>query len=190
MSVHRALIHDHFLSLLSPFSSHVVQVRQVRDNPSVKAVVIRVDSPGGSALASDLMWREIRTLCKEKPVVASMVDVAASGEPPLITHTAAQCVRCVLFISSERVKYLESSAVLELFSPVSPSLSGGYYIAMACDEIVAEELTVTGSIGVVSSKFNAKVLNEKAGFGVDAISRGRYAEVRGFLRLISADYRI
>jgi Peptidase family S49 len=48
---------------------------------------------------------------------------------------------------------------------------------MACDEIVAEELTITGSIGVVSSKFNAKELNDKIGFGVDAISRGRYAEV-------------
>ena len=45
----------------------------------MKAVVIRVDSPGGSALASDLMWKEIRSLSKEKPVVASMVDVAASG---------------------------------------------------------------------------------------------------------------
>lgn len=45
----------------------------------MKAVVIRVDSPGGSALASDLMWREIRALSKEKPVIASMVDVAASG---------------------------------------------------------------------------------------------------------------
>ena len=57
------------------------------------------------------------------------------------------------------------------------SLSGGYYIAMACDEIVAEELTITGSIGVVSSKFNAAELNDKAGVGVDTISRGRYAEV-------------
>ena len=45
----------------------------------VKAVVLRVDSPGGDALASDLMWREIRLLAKEKPVIASMVDVAASG---------------------------------------------------------------------------------------------------------------
>ena len=63
-------------------------------------------------------------------------------------------------------------------SPVSYIFSlGGYYIAMACDEIVAEELTVTGSIGVVSSKFNAEELNKRIGFGVDAISRGRYAEV-------------
>lgn len=49
---------------------------------------------------------------------------------------------------------------------------------MACDEIVAEELTITGSIGVVSSKFNAGELNEKLGVGVDTISKGRYAEVR------------
>lgn len=45
----------------------------------IKAVVLRIDSPGGDALASDLMWREIRQLARDKPVVASMVDVAASG---------------------------------------------------------------------------------------------------------------
>ncbi len=43
------------------------------------AVVLRVDSPGGDALASDLMWREIQVLAKKKPVIASMGDVAASG---------------------------------------------------------------------------------------------------------------
>jgi protease IV len=59
-----------------------------------------------------------------------------------------------------------------------PHYQGGYYIAMACDEIVAEELTITGSIGVVSSKFNAGELNTKLGVGVDTISKGRYAEVR------------
>ena len=96
----------------------IEMVRKARLDRNIKAVVLRVDSPGGSALASDLMWREIRLLSKEKPVIASMVDVAASG---------------------------------------------GYYIAMACDQIVAEELTVTGSIGVVTSKFNAEKLNEKIG---------------------------
>lgn len=45
----------------------------------VAAVVVRIDSPGGDALASDLMWREVRQLAAEKPVVASMGDVAASG---------------------------------------------------------------------------------------------------------------
>lgn len=85
------------------------------------------------------MWREIRELSSVKPVVASMVDVAASG---------------------------------------------GYYISMACDEIVAEELTVTGSIGVVTSKFNLEALNNRLGFSSETLSRGRYAEVlsssRGF----------
>ena len=46
---------------------------------SIAAVVLRVDSPGGDALASDLMWKEIRELGKVKPIVASMSDVAASG---------------------------------------------------------------------------------------------------------------
>jgi signal peptide peptidase SppA len=114
-------------------------VRRAKLDKGVRAIVLRVDSPGGSALASDLMWREIRALSREKPVVASMVDVAASG---------------------------------------------GYYIAMACDEIVAEELTVTGSIGVVTAKFNAEELNNRVGYKVETLSRGRYAEVlsttRGF----------
>ena len=73
---------------------HLIYVRNV-------GVVLRVDSPGGSALASDVIWRAIRKVSREKPVVASMVDVAASG---------------------------------------------GYYLSMACDQIFAEELTITGSI--------------------------------------------
>lgn len=55
---------------------------------------------------------------------------------------------------------------------------------MACDEIISEELTVTGSIGVVTSKFNAEKLNEKIGYNTETISIGRYAELfsttRGF----------
>jgi len=55
---------------------------------NIKAVVLRVDSPGGDALASDLMWREIQILSKDKPVIASMSDTAASG--------AHCCARCLL----------------------------------------------------------------------------------------------
>lgn len=55
----------------------VAAIREAEKNPTVKAIVLRVDSPGGSALASDMMWRAI-IQCK-KPVVASMGDVAASG---------------------------------------------------------------------------------------------------------------
>lgn len=54
-------------------------IRQARDDATVKAVVLRVDSPGGSALASDLMWHELETLDGKKPFVVSMGDVAASG---------------------------------------------------------------------------------------------------------------
>ncbi|MBS0204450.1 MAG: signal peptide peptidase SppA [Planctomycetes bacterium] len=54
-------------------------IRQARDDETVKAIVLRVDSPGGSALASDLMWHELETLEGKKPFVVSMGDVAASG---------------------------------------------------------------------------------------------------------------
>eukprot|EP01038_Epipyxis_sp_PR26KG_P011828 gene11828-15829_t len=109
----------------------IAQLRVAKEDRNIKGVVIRVDSPGGSALASDLMWREVRSLSRLKPVVASMVDVAASG---------------------------------------------GYYISMACDHIVAEDLTITGSIGVVTAKFNSEKFNKQIGYGVESISIGRYAE--------------
>jgi len=119
--------------------SLVALLQKAERDRSIKGVVLRVDSPGGSALASDVMWRALRRLSREKPVVASMVDVAASG---------------------------------------------GYYLGMGCDQIVAEELSVTGSIGVVSAKFNVAKLNEKVGYKSETISIGRYAELlstdRGF----------
>ena len=57
----------------------ISQLRALKKNKKVAAVVLRIDSPGGDALASDLMWREIQKLSEEKPVIASMADVAASG---------------------------------------------------------------------------------------------------------------
>ncbi|KAL7153025.1 hypothetical protein ABFS83_04G137200 [Erythranthe nasuta] len=123
---------------LSTSSSGIVseqfieKIRTVRESKRYKAVVLRIDSPGGDALASDLMWREIKLLAAKKPVVASMADVAASG---------------------------------------------GYYMAMAAQTIVAENLTITGSIGVVTGKFNLERLYEKIGFNKEIISRGRYAEL-------------
>lgn len=93
-------------------------LREAREDESIKAVVLRVDCPGGSALVSDLLWREIRLLSREKPVVASMVNVAASG---------------------------------------------GYYLSMACDQIVAEEMTLTGSIGVVAMLLKLEKLAKKLG---------------------------
>ncbi|KAH9778358.1 serine protease SPPA [Citrus sinensis] len=120
----------------------IEKIRKVRESKRYKAAIIRIDSPGGDALASDLMWREIRLLSESKPVIASMSDVAASG---------------------------------------------GYYMAMAAGTILAENLTLTGSIGVVTDvsvfkvllagKFNLGKLYEKIGFNKEIISRGKYAEV-------------
>ncbi|XP_039040286.1 serine protease SPPA, chloroplastic [Hibiscus syriacus] len=110
----------------------IEKIRRVRESKKYKAAIIRIDSPGGDALASDIMWREIRLLAASKPVIASMSDVAASG---------------------------------------------GYYMAMAAQTIVAENLTLTGSIGVVTGKFNFGKLYEKIGFNKEVISRGRYAEL-------------
>ncbi|KAJ4713276.1 serine protease SPPA, chloroplastic [Melia azedarach] len=110
----------------------IEKIRSVRESKKYKAAIIRIDSPGGDALASDLMWREIRLLSESKPVIASMSDVAASG---------------------------------------------GYYMAMAAGTIVAENLTLTGSIGVVTGKFNLGKLYEKIGFNKEIISRGKYAEL-------------
>ncbi|MBM4074122.1 MAG: signal peptide peptidase SppA [Planctomycetes bacterium] len=74
-------------SVQDPFSGEesmgsttmIKAIRQARDDASVKAVVLRIDSPGGSALASDLMWHELQSLHGKKPFVVSMGDTAASG---------------------------------------------------------------------------------------------------------------
>ncbi|GKC25899.1 serine protease SPPA, chloroplastic, partial [Tanacetum coccineum] len=111
----------------------IEKIRRVRESKRYKAVIIRIDSPGGDALASDLMWREISLLAESKPVIASMVDVAASG---------------------------------------------GYYMAMAAHAIVSENLTLTGSIGVVRTKFNLGKLYDKIGYNQEIISKGQFSELK------------
>jgi len=108
----------------------VAALQRAKRDPRVKALLVRIDSPGGDALASDLMWRELRSF--GKPVIASMVDLAASG---------------------------------------------GFYMAMACETIVADKLTLTGSIGVITGKFNLQELYKKIGFTKEVLSEGRFAEV-------------
>lgn len=91
----------------------------------VSAIVLRVDSPGGSVLGSETIWREVvRAREAGKTVVASMGSVAASG---------------------------------------------GYYVSMAADEIVANPGTITGSIGVVTGKLVSRELKDKLGIGSDAV---------------------
>jgi protease-4 len=119
-------------------------LRKARGDSSVKAIVLRVDSPGGSALASDVIWREVLLTKKQKPVIASMSDVAASG---------------------------------------------GYYISMPADAIVAEPATLTGSIGVVLTKFVIDGTLKKLGLNMEGVSKGKYADLYSPVRPFSPDER-
>lgn len=97
----------------------------LRENKKIKAVVLRVNSPGGSALASDVIWREMELLRAEKPVIVSMGSYAASG---------------------------------------------GYYISCPADAIVADRMTLTGSIGVYGMYLNTvDALKNKLGITIDAV---------------------
>ena len=74
----------------------VQQIRLVASQKAFAGLILRVDSPGGDALASDLIWRELRVLAEKKPVIASMGDVAASGGAhfaPCSRYSVTQCPR-------------------------------------------------------------------------------------------------
>jgi protease IV len=106
-------------------------IRAATADSHIKAILLRVDSPGGSYVASDTIWREVvRTRNAGKPVIVSMGDVAASG---------------------------------------------GYYISMAADVIVAQPGTITGSIGVFSGKPVLSGLYGKAGISTDSVELGSHA---------------
>ncbi|MBS1693701.1 MAG: signal peptide peptidase SppA [Actinobacteria bacterium] len=100
-------------------------LRDAAADDSVSAIVLRVDSPGGSVTGSETIWREVNRVKQGgKPVVASMGAVAASG---------------------------------------------GYYVSMSADTIVANPGTITGSIGVVTGKLVARELKDRIGVGSDSV---------------------
>ncbi len=110
-------------------------IRQVRSDSAVRAIVLRIDSPGGSATASDAVWRELmiaRNERADRPIVASMSDLAASG---------------------------------------------GYYIALPAQTIVAQPSTLTGSIGVFGGKIVTGGVYEKLGAHIESTSIGKQAEL-------------
>ena len=109
------------------------EIRKARLDDKVKAIVLRVNSPGGSALASDVIWREVELAGQTKPIIASMGDLAASG---------------------------------------------GYYIAMACDTIIAEPTTITGSIGIFGMIPNMQeFFNDKLGITTEAVETGELSNL-------------
>lgn len=108
-------------------------LRQAIEDDDVKAILFRVDSPGGSYVASDTVWREtVRAREAGKPVIVSMANVAGSG---------------------------------------------GYFVAMAADKIVAEPGTITGSIGVLGGKLLTRELWSKLGITFDAVQTSENAEM-------------
>src|SRR5215831_17385860 len=122
-------------------------IRQARRDSSLRAIVLRIDSPGGSAAASDAIWRELmlaRNERSDRPLVASMSDLGASG---------------------------------------------GYYIAMPAQVIVAQPSTLTGSIGIFGGKIVTGGVYEKLGAHIDSTSIGRHAEINSPARPYTADER-
>ena len=113
----------------------VEQIRKVRDDSSVKAIILRVDSPGGSSVASDVIWRELMITRDQKPsrpLIASMSDLAASG---------------------------------------------GYYISMPAQAIVAQPATLTGSIGVYMGKLALGGTMSKIGVTTETVTSGANADI-------------
>jgi protease-4 len=96
----------------------LAELRRLREMPWVKAIVVRVDSPGGAVAPTQEIFEEIQRAKKKKPFIASMGSTAASG---------------------------------------------GYYIASACDKILANAGTLTGSIGVIMQLTNVEELMKKVG---------------------------
>ncbi len=119
-------------------------IRAAREDKSIAAIVFRVDSPGGAAVASDSIWREVALAKKEKPFVVSMSDMAGSG---------------------------------------------GYWISMAAHKIVAQPQTLTGSIGVLTGKFNLSRLYEKLGITSEKVSFGKRSDVYSTFRGLTTEER-
>lgn len=118
--------------------SLVKNVESAVDNTNVKAIVLRVDSPGGDALASDIIAEALKKAKGKKPIIVSQGFVAASG---------------------------------------------GYWLSMYADTIVAAPGTITGSIGVIGGWFYDKGLKEKLGTTTDFVKAGEHADLGFGMRI-------
>jgi protease-4 len=118
---------DPTLGVMMGHETVIEDLRSAADDDRVAAVVLRVDSPGGESLASELIAREVAKIATEKPVIASMGDVAASG---------------------------------------------GYAISYRASKIVADSLTITGSIGSIYGKLNVGGMWNKIGMTFDTVTKG------------------
>lgn len=122
----------------------VETLQELADDDWIKAVVLRVESPGGNALTSDLLWRAIENLKSKKPVFVSMGNVAASG---------------------------------------------GYYIATGADQIYADPLSITGSIGVFASLPNIHGMTKKLGINAQTVETHQNALGYSFFQPLSETFK-
>jgi protease-4 len=112
-------------------------IAAARADPRVGAIVLRIDSPGGSAVASELIAREVFATRGDKPIVCAASDLAASG---------------------------------------------GYFVAAGCETIFAEPMTITGSIGIFTGKFDVSGLLRKVGVTTDTYKRGAHGDADTYWR--------
>ena len=122
----------------------VETLQELADDDWIKAVVLRLESPGGNALTSDLLWRAIVNLKSKKPVFVSMGNVAASG---------------------------------------------GYYIAAGADQIYADPLSITGSIGVFASLPNIHGMTKKLGINAQTVETHQNALGYSFFQPLSETFK-
>ena len=122
------------------------ELTKAAEDSNVRGLVIRINSPGGTVTASDIIFHELRAFKSRRdiPVVAVMMDVAASG---------------------------------------------GYYVALAADTIVAHPTTVTGSIGVIMLTLNAEGLLDKVGLQAAAIKSGERKDMGSPFRALTPEER-
>jgi protease-4 len=122
------------------------ELKKAADDQQVRALIVRINSPGGTVTASDIIYRELRLFQEQRrvPVVAVMMDVAASG---------------------------------------------GYYVALAADRIIAHPTTVTGSIGTIMLTINAEGLLQKLGVATTAIKSAVHKDMGSPFRALTAEER-
>lgn len=125
--------------------SLIREIERAKDNDRVKAVVLRVDTPGGSVLASEQIRHALALAAEEKPLVISMGNVSASG---------------------------------------------GYWISMPADTLVAQSNTITGSIGIFGMLFNAEgLLTNKLGINTDVVTTGQFSDLGNTTRAMRPNER-